>query len=566
VPTVPRLEGRKVLAEPMPGARVSVSADEETFGGGASSKAIVAATEQLNTTLQNKMARQKALNASLQTNKLLSLAEQEAFNAHYDKNDKEFEEIDPVTQKPIKKVAPGGILLASGEQASYGGGAGKRSLAVTMEIADKYFSQLSPEEADRFVLRFSKTAQTLNDRSNALEVAQRKAYYDKETESRLSQVASKSVLPLDERIAEIKSTAYKNGALAGDPKSDADEKIGKAVYEAYESDLLDQFNTRFPNEKAITKLMRSAEEDKDLSSVYRSAFKSKAETMVAKKLVDQKEEKIKNEADAITTELGPENEWKIAWDPRAKNSFFGLHLKNELSKKKFKEIPTSIYEDEFERRVTSCNAKSAERALAKTDDATYTDLMMKVFAPGYPVEKYNLDHITAADELKLSDKDYNKLGNMYAMDPKQKYYASQGLVSLGALADDNNISPDKRRFIFEKYLEVVPKINEKSYPQHQAERDVLAAHGKTARILKAGVSPDDAYNASAKIHAGNKVNIQNTGLSPAKSGPAQVNLSAPKVPDSKYKDHPRYAQAVAALKKVGKKVSDKNLKVVLQVD
>jgi hypothetical protein len=59
MPTVPRLEGRKVLAEPMPAARVSISADEETFGGGASSKAIVAGAEQLNTTLQTSFAKHK---------------------------------------------------------------------------------------------------------------------------------------------------------------------------------------------------------------------------------------------------------------------------------------------------------------------------------------------------------------------------------------------------------------------------------------------------------------------------------------------------------------------------
>lgn len=59
MPTVPRVKGPSVSQEPMPGPRVTVSADEETFGGGAANRQIVSATTNLNTTLQTVLANQK---------------------------------------------------------------------------------------------------------------------------------------------------------------------------------------------------------------------------------------------------------------------------------------------------------------------------------------------------------------------------------------------------------------------------------------------------------------------------------------------------------------------------
>lgn len=58
-PTVPRYGERKVYTEPFPNPQRTVAADEETFGGGASNKAITSAATNLNTTLQTKIAEEK---------------------------------------------------------------------------------------------------------------------------------------------------------------------------------------------------------------------------------------------------------------------------------------------------------------------------------------------------------------------------------------------------------------------------------------------------------------------------------------------------------------------------
>lgn len=75
-PVVPRYGEKKVYAEPFSNPQRTVAADEETFGGGASNKAITSAVTNLNTTLQTKIAEeQKNADDVLFNSQRLKLAE-----------------------------------------------------------------------------------------------------------------------------------------------------------------------------------------------------------------------------------------------------------------------------------------------------------------------------------------------------------------------------------------------------------------------------------------------------------------------------------------------------------
>jgi len=165
MPTVPRPQGRQVFAEPASGEKQSISATEETFGGGATNKAVVSAATTLNTTLQARFAieRENANKVRVQdaSNKL-GIAESDILN----------------------KVGSMQGLDAATKSVEFATTEHKKRVE---ELA----KDLTPKQRQDFNFNANKSYVEIYSKANAHAATQREAHDKKSTEDRISGLTNK---------------------------------------------------------------------------------------------------------------------------------------------------------------------------------------------------------------------------------------------------------------------------------------------------------------------------------------------------------------------------------------
>lgn len=527
MPTVPRIQGKQVFSEPISAAKQTVSADETTFGGGAPNKSVVAATEQLNNTMQKNIEAQNKLNQRMKTNEVFGLASKELLDAHFSPEPKDFEEKDPITGEIIKVNMPSGIFNAKGSQASVGGGQQKRSFEATNSVMNKYLPMLSPEEQAIFITRMSSTATSLNDRAGTMEASNRKSYIEEQNKANVSLIASNPALTLDEKESQIREQTHTTAMLSGDSKEVAEVAASKAITDAYDNEIKSMLASNYIDEKAIDKTLAKAE--KALSGADYAGLKIKVD---ARKEVAKKNGEafaIKTQEENMTFKIGEDNV-PVGLQVAPAPPFVTVKMQGKQKAEKLK-ISTGDSAKEYNKVVTSLNKKPAEFMAASTDPDTLADLTMKMVDPNYADEKKRMDHITAADELKLSTSDYNSLGELYNLPPQEKEALNLGFKGIDSyITNDLRGTASEKNELLQKFI-----VNTKNMSGEKTGKELDKVYNKTLydfNVKHGRISPNTPIDQAPQHSMGiknQKVFFAPTGVKP--SGTVKPDAtSSPKEP------------------------------------
>jgi len=556
VPTVPRIQGKQVFAEPISAAKQTVSADETTFGGGAPNKSVVAATEQLNNTVQKNIEAQNKINEVISGNRDADRDLKKFADMHYSTKDIEidYEEDDGTISKVTVKE---GLLNRPKKYSKY---AAKYSTDGMNAIIAEGIKGKSAEAAERYLHRMSSSFVSYSDRASVHEIAERKSYIKEEGQATIAKIGSDPSLDLQQKKEQISQAAYQLADLSGESRSVADVEIQKAVDDAYLNDLSKIQSERVPTKKEYDALRKMGEKNNVSGDALYKGEKKLEESLASAKL--------KAEETIVTAET--ENMTKPIQDITPMTIDWGLnplHLWKKSDKKKYTELDTSK-SDEYAKQITAIDEDKAAIMLASTEAKTLNEIRLKMVDPTYRDDKKRLDHITALREKKLGQNDYLESGELYNLSQDDKQFASQGLRGIDKYVSSyvEGNSEDVRRMMGDSFLRAMKESkpeDKKSFDAFMNSK-VIFPYMRLKYPKLTGVKDEHMPMSVVALNGGKEFAYQSSGVNTPSKAKPDVSLSSTKQPASQFSGHPKYEEAVAYLRQNKKSVSDKNIKLVLE--
>jgi uncharacterized protein (DUF305 family) len=520
MPTVPKYDGPKIDSAPIPGVRVSSTATEETFGGGAAKAAIGAAASQIGSTTAKLLEHENKLNQRMATVNAMNEDKAEILKSHYDTTIKDVEITDSLGNKSMVKT-PSGIMLRQGKDASLDGGVSRLSIQASDAVVARRLARLSPDEQQVYISAMGTWVPTINDRAATYETQQMKTSTEADMNSTLENTASDPVVPFDQKIKDIRSQAKLFSQKLGLPDSEYQNKVKDATYKAAKAELATMLNAGTGTTKDAEDLIKKAQ-DAGVDSIQIKDLKGDIEESKIKSTLRRNQA----QTDTINESLqkGLQKDW------------FGMGQALE------KLPPTGDAKIDEQINIIN-NDRKKLGGVVDSDKGTLNSLNMMMVNPSIPDRQKATEIYKATAEGKLSRSDWKNVTNLYSMSPEEKKATQVGINGIDDWVKNN--AEDNPNAKFDMTNEFLSEMQKKK-PEETAN-DVLnnVIYNFATRNIPslANKKKEDMPNSIAQMNGGNGMFYQKLGAQPSAKKPDVMLVGKPsafKEGDTREKDGKTY--------------------------
>jgi hypothetical protein len=517
MPTVPRYGEQKVQQQPMPGPRVSISADDNTFGGGQLSKNLTASMLQLNETVQDIVKKREKANSVMASNVAAAEDKNQMMKDAYDPTPVKITYKDEFGKEQSKEVARG-YMLRQGKDASLEGGAmGASGIGYTDQILNKRISSISDTDAlYNYNQRVSTWKQALDTKMIEHEQTQQKVSNKADLKYTLEKNAADRIMPLEVKFQEAKTISAPFFAKDGIPQSEQEAVLEMHNYQAAASELDELIVSRTGTKASSDNIIRIAKEKGGISPEHVKDLQDKVKVKEIEEALANNERVVAIEEENMKLGLPGIISWKDRVFPP----------KTPIVKKAKQPVKRSS-ETTYDSYVKKINKDLPGVMSATTDNETLANLQSIMLDESISNEDKRLNAIAVLADKKINPDDWSKVSSLYFMKPEEKKFAAQGLRSVNDYVfHELGNNPDMKRRLSDDYL-IAMESKKADDTVDEVYGNVIHGFNVRRGLYPANIPRDDAPQTSVQLQGGQKAIFQNTGNTKTSKKKADVTL-APK--------------------------------------